>query len=260
MLLTVIQPDIKPNFCSYQTLTGQATVNVGFSVDSLNSTIAYDVRKYTLKDSRGNIVQAGTVSVKLNSFDTTLTFYNLLANTFYTLNVYNEISGSVSEAVIATGNITAILDENSVLPSASTILTTDKLAIDNGKIHFKQSTDFATLGNQLTNGVYLGNSLVYIDGFLYAFKPNRLLTYNADIPSTIAYIPFIGQQESSVEVVQLATITKVAHLLYEVSPASTMIAFAGDRTFTFKTPTTFIDLTQEGLPQKTPIVIEQTFI
>lgn len=268
MYLFIIQTDVFPQYSSYQTNNGDIAVNIGFLIGSLNSMSSFSNRFYTLKDISGNIIQEGVVSVKLNSFDTTLTFTNLNLNSIYTLSIYNTASGNITSCVIATGTIIGTIDETMKITDTN-VSFTDNLKFIDGFISFKSSTIFPTsntqmdntIGTYLTDNAFLGNSIVSIGSQLYAFRPSKLFTNNASVGSTILYTPFIGLSTYSVPVFQLASqIFKVGDLQYSINPPSTLRVKYGSQIVEFNEPVSFIDLSLSVVREiGSTIFIEQTF-
>jgi hypothetical protein len=267
MRLTVVQPDIHPQFSSYQTdINGNVTINVGFTpLPSLNSVITYSNRNYTLKDANGNLVEEGVLSVKLNSFDTTITFSGLTPNSFFIFTIYNPISGDNFNSTIVTGNIIGVIDNTvEINPSVTTV--TSNLIIINNHIYFNSKVTFNTIGSALNNGSFLGNSLVMTNGTLYAYKPTVIYTSNRSIKATINYTPFIGLSTYIVPVYQIMKITKVGKLRYSIEPPSTFTVTTDSQSsnglppYVQSSPVGFIDLTMVGLTSKVGDIINFTQI
>ena len=137
MRLTINQPDIYPQFSSYQSQPdGSITINVGFTpLPSLNSIVIYSNRNYTLKDMNGNLIEEGTLSVKLNSFDTNIMFSGLTLNTFFIFTIYNPISGNNYNSTIVTGSIMGVIDDTTIIDPNNTSVSSN-LIIAEGHIFF----------------------------------------------------------------------------------------------------------------------------
>jgi hypothetical protein len=250
MRFNVILPDITPEFSSYITKSGMITIQVGLIVDSVNSEVAFENRSYAFRDSTGKLVESGNLKVKLNTFETTISFFNLKQNSFYTFSLFNSVSGVSSSSVIATGDITDTIDETTDVSNSYQLEMTDTLSLDRNHVVYNPTSTFPDglnltenqIGSLLGNNVFLGNSLIVRNGKLLAYKPRVIKTFNRSLSSQITIIPFNGMFMSNVIVKQILAIKRIGRLRYSIEPSSTIKLTIGKTTIVFDSPTSIVDV------------------
>ena len=264
MLLTIVKPFVRPEFTGYLVESTSVSIHIGLVIPKVNLIDPVEQQEYTLLDAHGTVLQVGTIDVELGSFNSVLTFEGLDRDTFYVLQIGKNMSGHVRNAVLVTGHIQETVDETSVFPEIADITTTGTLKVISNtremtkSVLFKDVLDFGDLGDRLSNGVYIGHSIVKVDHKLYAYRPSMLHTKDRTIQRTIRYVPFVGLPVCEIPVVQMADLTEVGHLLYRVDPPVRLRVKLGNAVIIqYTEPVAFLDLTNIVIPRGTCLAVEQ---
>jgi hypothetical protein len=248
MIITLIEPVIKPEKQIYRAPDGTIRIYVGIITNNINLASPFIQRTWILKDKNGVIISTGSVSVKLNTFDSYVDFNDLPHQTGNEIYFFSIDENIAVISTIPTNSLQDIIivDEFFQFPepiNSGALKVYGNLSVFNSS-YIRLPTNWPLM-NPHTNELYVPNmSSGFVmnenTGEIYVFVPTMILTHDSHYPSQISYIPFPDLPLKLVDIHVLPVIKKLSSKKYSISPSHRVRVKLYDKemteTTTFDTP------------------------